>query len=137
MKRQMIRFTCDAPNCKDVVDVDETTANQGFPIVGHEVSPQLPDGWIEFQLAGGTVDGMPEMVHASKPECATALVEDQVEQAIAAAATREEEAKANRKLSEEAQKDAVKAMKQQDAERELALQKAAEEEDEPEVAEER
>lgn len=140
MKQSITRFKCDAPKCKDVVDVE--TQDSAVPtIVGHEVSPLLPDGWIEFALAGGTVDGAVVMVHASKPECAAELAEDQVAKAVEASEQRVAEEEVNREKAEEARKQALAEVRQQEADRVVAVEEAAKRHEEEaaaaEVAEER
>jgi hypothetical protein len=105
-KIAITRYTCDAPDCEDVVDVE---APPTTPAVQLAPSEQLPDGWIELAVSGASPGGAQQFVHASRPECAAKLAEAQVEQAVEAAKVRAEEEEAQREAAEKTMAEAREA----------------------------
>lgn len=112
MKRQLTRYTCDAPDCEDVVDVEGPPATPTTLAGG---SDTLPDGWIEFSVTGSTAEGGQRLVHASRPECAAAMATAQAEDAAQVAE--------NRKRAEDEQRE--RAEKAAEAAREAEQEEAA------------
>lgn len=103
MKTQITRFTCDAPDCEDVADIESPVATATTAIAAPD---RLPDGWVELAVTGSSPGGEQQLVHASKPECAAALATDQVEQAVEAGKQREKEEEERRQRSEEMAEEA-------------------------------
>lgn len=103
MTKQLVeRFTCDNPDCDDVAELPAPPPSLA---VGPIPAPALPPGWIEFSIVG--TDGtpgpqQPQMVHASRPECAAKMAEAQVAAATRAVEERAEAEEATRKKAEEA-----------------------------------
>jgi hypothetical protein len=109
MRTQITRFTCDNPDCDDVVDVPLPPDSPVLIQMGNPSMTSLPDGWIEFTVAGSSSDGQDRLVHASRPECAAKLAEDQANQAATVAEERAQQEEQRRKDAEEATKAAEEA----------------------------
>lgn len=103
MKTQVTRFKCDAPDCEDVVDLEGPAATATIVAGAPE---QIPDGWIELQVTSSSPGGQQQLVHASRPECASALAEAQVTQAVEAAEQREKDEEERRERAEEVTEEA-------------------------------
>jgi hypothetical protein len=99
MRKLVTRYTCDAPDCEDTVDLEGTPDT---PSVQHTAMAPLPDGWIEFSVTGSSPGGEQQLVHASKPECAAKLAESQVGAAVQAAEQKQVEEDEQRQKAEEA-----------------------------------
>lgn len=119
MRINVTRFTCDAPDCNDVVDVESPPDSPVVAQVGQ--SSGLPDGWIEFGVIGATVDGTQRLVHASTPKCAASMAKEQVADAVKASEQRAKDEEEKRVRAEKAmetvQKNEAKQQEEQRAEK--------------------
>lgn len=115
MKKLVTRFTCDAPDCPDAVDV-EAAAGDTATLQRLDAPATLPEGWIELQVTGSSPGGERQLVHASKPECAAALAEDQVVKAVEAGEQLAKEEEEAREKAEKATEEAQKATAENEAE---------------------
>ena len=110
MRQLITRYTCDAPDCDD--DVEIAGSPDTATLQHLDVSAGLPDGWIELQVTGSSPGGAQDLVHASKPECAAALAEEQVGRAVAVAEQKAKRQEEQREQAEEISEQAQLAAKE-------------------------
>jgi hypothetical protein len=113
MRKTIIRYTCDAPDCEDFVDIEGPADTPTLQVAAPD---SLPDGWVAFQVTGSSPGGQQQLVHASKPECAARLAEDQVAQAVEAGEKRKADEEEARERAEAAVEEARKTAEEQPTE---------------------
>lgn len=116
MKTSITRYKCDAPDCKDKVDIEGTPDTPTTAIIDTSAGNQLPDGWIELAVTGSSPGGAQAMVHASTPECAEKLAAAQVEIAVEVAEAAKKETEERERQQKEAQKEGEKEARKQQKE---------------------